>query len=78
MFDAKLRPLIDRTLDPVGRWLVGFGVGANHVTVAGAFLGLLAFIFFLFGTIGVTTFKVSVKLARPDLYSSQSYGLLCT
>ena len=45
MFDAKLRPLIDRTLDPVGRWLAGFGVGANHVTVVGAFLGLLAFIF---------------------------------
>ena len=30
MFDAKLRPLIDRTLDPAGRWLVSFGVGANH------------------------------------------------
>ena len=45
MFDAKLRPLIDRTLDPVGRWLASFGVGANHVTVAGAFFGLLAFIF---------------------------------
>ena len=45
MFDAELRPLIDRTLDPVGRWVAGFGVGANHVTVAGAAFGLLAFIF---------------------------------
>ena len=45
MFDAKLRPLIDFGLDPVGRWLAGFGVSANHVTVAGAVFGLMAFIF---------------------------------
>ena len=45
MFDAKLRPLIDRGLDPIGRWLAGLGVSANHVTIAGAGFGLLAFIF---------------------------------
>lgn len=45
MFDAKLRPLIDRGLNPPGRWLMGLGVSANHVTIAGAFFGLLAFIF---------------------------------
>ena len=44
MFDAKLRPLIDRGLDPIGRWLAGFGISANHVTIAGAGFGLLAFI----------------------------------
>ena len=45
MFDARLRPLIDRGLNPPGRWLMGLGVSANHVTIAGAFFGLLAFIF---------------------------------
>ena len=45
MFDARLRPLIDRSLNPPGRWLMGLGVSANHVTIAGAFFGLLAFIF---------------------------------
>ena len=43
MFDAELRPLIDRGLDPIGRWLSNFGVTANHVTFAGAGFGLLAF-----------------------------------
>ena len=43
MFDAELRPLIDRGLDPIGRWLSDFGVTANHVTFAGAGFGLLAF-----------------------------------
>ena len=45
MFDAKLRPLIDRGLEPIGRWLAGLGVRANYVTIAGAGFGLLAFIF---------------------------------
>ena len=45
MFDARLRPLIDRGLNPPGRWLMGLGVSANYVTIAGAFFGLLAFIF---------------------------------
>ena len=44
MFDAQLRPLIDRSLEPIGRWLAGFGISANHVTIAGAGFGLLAFI----------------------------------
>ena len=44
MFDAKLRPLVDRGLEPIGRWLAGFGIRANHVTIAGAVFGLLAFI----------------------------------
>ena len=45
MFDAKLRPLIDRGLDPIGHMLAGYGVSANHITIAGAGFGLLAFIF---------------------------------
>ena len=45
MFDAKLRPLIDRGLDPIGHRLAGYGISANDVTIAGAGFGLLAFIF---------------------------------
>lgn len=45
MFDTKLRPLIDRGLDPIGHWLAGFGITANHVTITGSGLGLMAFIF---------------------------------
>ena len=42
MFDAQLRPLIDRLLDPIGRGLVRLGVTANQVTVIGAAFGLIA------------------------------------
>ena len=31
MFDAQIRPLIDRLLNPVGRGLVALGVTANQV-----------------------------------------------
>ena len=40
LFDAQLHPFLDRLLNPLGRWLVTFGVVANHVTIIGAFFGL--------------------------------------
>lgn len=42
MFDAALRPLVDRILDPVGCRLVGAGVSANQVTVVGFGFGIAA------------------------------------
>ena len=42
MFDAQLRPLIDRLLNPIGRGLVTLGVTANQVTMIGAAFGLIA------------------------------------
>jgi len=42
MFDAALRPWIDRCLDPVGRGLARIGVSANAVTWFGFFLGMAA------------------------------------
>ena len=42
MFDAQLRPLIDRFLNPIGRGLVTRGVTANQVTMIGAAFGLIA------------------------------------
>jgi phosphatidylglycerophosphate synthase len=42
MFDAQLRPLSDRLLNPIGRGLVKLGVTANQVTMIGAAFGLIA------------------------------------
>ena len=42
MFDAALRPLVDRMLDPVGRGLAAAGVTANQVSVVGFVLGIAA------------------------------------
>ena len=42
MFDAQLRPLIDRLLNPIGRGLVTLGVTANQVPMIGAAFGLIA------------------------------------
>ena len=40
MFDAKLRPLIDPTLNRLGAWLARIGVTANLVTALGLVIGL--------------------------------------
>jgi phosphatidylglycerophosphate synthase len=42
MFDAQLRPLIDRLLNRIGRGLVALGMTANQVTMIGAAFGLIA------------------------------------
>ena len=42
MFDAQIRPLMDRLLNPVGRSLAARGVMANHVTIIGVLFGLAA------------------------------------
>ena len=42
MFDAQLRPLIDRLLNQIGRRLLALGMTANQVTMIGAAIGLIA------------------------------------
>ena len=42
MFDARLRPLVDRILDPVGAFVARRGVTANQVSFAGFGLGISA------------------------------------
>ena len=42
MFDAQIRPLMDRLLNPVGRSLAARGMKANHVTIIGVLFGLAA------------------------------------
>ena len=40
MFDARLRPLVDRILDPVGAFVARQGVTANQISFAGFGLGI--------------------------------------
>ena len=40
MFDAALRPMIDRILDPAGRRLAAAGISANQATLAGFVCGI--------------------------------------
>lgn len=42
MFDSRLRPLIDPSLNAIGRGLARRGIGANAVTIAGIFPALAA------------------------------------
>ncbi len=42
MFDAALRPYLDRVVDPFGRWFAARGISASMVTVVGFALGLAA------------------------------------
>ena len=52
MLDAKLRPLIDPTLNAAGRMLAGLGVTANGLTLAGLALGLGGAVAIALGHIG--------------------------
>ena len=49
MFDAQLRPLVDRVLDPVGALVARTGVTANQISFAGFALGLGAAVAVAFG-----------------------------
>ena len=42
MFDAQIRPLMDRLLNPLGRGLAARGMKANNVTIIGVLFGLAA------------------------------------
>jgi phosphatidylglycerophosphate synthase len=48
MFDSTLRPIIDPPLQILGRVLVGTGLSANQVTLAGLALGLSAAVAIIF------------------------------
>jgi len=58
MFDARLRPLIDRCLDPVGRGLARAGVSANAVTWAGFVLGIAAAVAAAFDAMMLAVFLI--------------------
>ena len=58
MFDASLRPLVDRLLFPVGGWLARRGVSANSVTFAGFGLGVGAAMAVAVGAFWVAAFLI--------------------
>ena len=49
MFDAALRPYLDRVVNPFGRWFAARGISASMVTVVGFALGLAAFLAVVMG-----------------------------
>jgi len=53
MFDGRLRPLIDPTLNRAGRALAQRNITANHVTLAGLALGLTAALLIALGAPGL-------------------------
>ena len=53
MFDARIRPLIDPTLNRIGRALAGWGVSANMLTFTGLALGLGGAVAIAFGHVGL-------------------------
>ena len=53
MFDGRLRPLIDPTLNRAGRVLAARNITANHVTLAGLALGLTAALLIALGAPGL-------------------------
>ena len=52
MFDARLLPLTERMLAPLARGLHGAGVRADHITIVGFFIGLLACVAAALGAFG--------------------------
>ncbi|MBT6415900.1 CDP-alcohol phosphatidyltransferase family protein [Candidatus Puniceispirillum sp.] len=64
MFDATLRPVVDAVMMPVARQLARWGVTANHMTVTGGFMGLVAVISITFNAFMVAlVFIVINRLA---------------
>lgn len=53
MFDAQIRPLIDPSLNRLGKTLARAGLSANGVTLIGLGLGVLAAVAIVQGTFGV-------------------------
>jgi len=52
MFDAPLRPLIDRLTNPVGQWLAARNVPASLVTIVGFGFGVAAALAIIWGAMG--------------------------
>ena len=42
MFDAALRPHLDRVIDPIGRWCAARGISASMLTITGFAFGMAA------------------------------------
>jgi phosphatidylglycerophosphate synthase len=61
MLDPILRPLVDRGLNPLGRWLASSGVTANQVTLAGGVFGALAALAVAFGQFDLALWLILIN-----------------
>jgi phosphatidylglycerophosphate synthase len=67
MFDTSLRPWIDPPLNRAARWIVGRGITADQMTVAGFAVGLLAAIAIAFGAFGWALLLVAINRIADGL-----------
>lgn len=67
MIDAALLPLQRRALTPPGRWLAARGVHADHLTLAGFALGVLAVPALAFGAYGLALALLAVNRLADGL-----------
>ncbi len=67
MIDAALLPLQRRVLSLPGRWLAASGVHANHITLAGFAVGVLAVPALAFGAYGLALLLLVVNRLADGL-----------
>ncbi|MDC0062754.1 CDP-alcohol phosphatidyltransferase family protein [Candidatus Puniceispirillum sp.] len=78
MFDAQIRPLMDRLLDPVGRGLAARGVKANHVTIIGALFGLAAALCVAFQLFDIAFWLISLNRVADGLDGAVARASMAT
>lgn len=61
MIDAALLPLQRRLLDPAARQIAALGIGADHLTLAGFLIGVLAVPALAFGQFGLALALIAVN-----------------
>lgn len=67
MIDAAILPLQRRVLTPPGRWLAACGVQADHLTLAGFAVGVLAVPALAFGAYGLALILLAVNRLADGL-----------
>jgi phosphatidylglycerophosphate synthase len=74
LFDAQIRPFMDRLLDPVGRGLAARGVKANHVTIVGVLFGLSAAACVAFQMFGIAFWLILLNRVADGLDGAVARG----
>jgi phosphatidylglycerophosphate synthase len=67
MIDAALQPLQQRLLIPLGRWLTARGVKADHLTLSGFGMGVLAVPALAFGAYGLALLFLAMNRLADGL-----------
>ena len=78
MFDAQIRPLMDRLLNPVGRELAARGVVANHVTIIGMLFGLAAALCVVFQLFDIAFWRILLNRFADGLDGAVARASMAT